>query len=92
MTVVIYIAVGFVSLYMFGSSIHTNVLDNVNEETDATSYVIRVAFLIVLACHIPYIFFSGKESLLIILDEVMRNSMSKSLYKKLSTEITEETP
>jgi hypothetical protein len=40
-------------------------------------------FAIILACHIPYLFFSGKEALLIIFDEIMRKSISKQLESSL---------
>jgi hypothetical protein len=40
-------------------------------------------FLVILGCHIPYLFFSGKEALLIIIDEIMRNSISLTLGKKI---------
>ena len=43
----------------------------------------QILFLIIIACHIPYLFFSGKEALLIIIDEYMRNSISATLSKKL---------
>lgn len=48
-------------------------------------------FLIILACHIPYLYFSGKEALLIAIDEVMRRSISLVLSKKaLQEEINED--
>jgi len=56
------------------------VLTNVDEEKGSViSYIIRVAFLIVLACHIPYIFYTGKESMLIFLVEAIDKQMSKAL-------------
>lgn len=47
-------------------------------------------FLIILGCHIPYLFYSGKEALLIMIDEVMRKSISLTLSKKLLQEGTAE--
>jgi hypothetical protein len=39
--------------------------------------------MIVIACHIPFIFFSGKEGLCIIIDELDRKSMASALWLKL---------
>jgi hypothetical protein len=78
----IYIYVGIVCLYEFGSALTANVLNNVNMEIGSSiSYIIRFAFLLVLACHIPYIFFTGKESLLIIILEAYDCTMSKTIEK-----------
>ena len=70
MTFFVYVSLGILSVYMFGSALNKSVLDNVDEEADSSSYIIRVAFLIVLACHIPYAFFPVKEALLIMVDEI----------------------
>lgn len=74
-SVFIYCSLGVLSIYTFGSDLDTSVIANVNKEENIYSYIIRVAFLLVLACHIPYIFFPTKESFLIIFDEAKNNSM-----------------
>ena len=61
----------------------SSVLKNVDKEKNLYSYVIRIAFLVVLACHIPYIFFVYKESFLIIYDEAKNHSMTKALQYKI---------
>jgi hypothetical protein len=73
---------------MFGGTIDimgADMLKNVNDEGKDIyeSYVLRFLFIIVLACHIPFIFFSGKESLLIMIDELDRRSISTTLEKRI---------
>lgn len=80
---VIYVSLGILSIYTFGSSLETSVIKNVNAENNVYSYIIRVAFLLVLGCHIPYIFFPTKESWLIIFDEAANKSMTKALEYKI---------
>ena len=86
----IYLTFGVLSIYLFGSAVSPNILDNVGNECKGTTggcpwetYVLQVLFLVVLACHIPFVFFSGKEGILIIIDELDRRSISNSLEKIL---------
>ena len=84
----LYVLLAILSIYMFGSGVHSSILEDVALECDGNdcpweSIVLRFLFLIVVACHIPFIFFSGKEGVLIIIDEVSRRSISKALEQKL---------
>jgi amino acid permease len=109
-TFCIYIAVAVISILMFGKYIESSVLDNIgleyvnNIEEGATNkffeaYVVQISFMIVIACHIPFIFFSGKEGLCILIDELDRKSISNALWHKLQGNadfarrtVTEEPP
>jgi hypothetical protein len=86
MSMSIYFVVSLVAIYMFGSMISSNVLDNVgNEGATWEALVLRIAFLLVIGCHIPYVFYGGKECLLIMIDEFTRQTVSKSLDNKLAS-------
>ena len=88
-TMFIYVTVGVICVFMFGEAIRPSVLYNIGEEREVQgktyweAYVLQVSFCIVLICHIPFIFFSGKEGMLIMIDEVKRKSISNALWHKL---------
>ena len=67
----IYITLSFLAIYTFGSLLEPDVMQNVGAIVghDFISAALRIAFAIVIICHIPYVFFSCKESFLIIVDE-----------------------
>lgn len=88
---VVYVTLGIISVFLFGSTIDESVLDNISAEVTPSSYIIRISFLLVLACHIPYIFFSGKESICIMVDELMRGSMTDSLETMLQRAVIIDT-
>lgn len=83
----LYFTLAIACILMFGSSIEESVLKNIGEPygggVGLGSYICQGLFLVILACHIPYLYYSGKESLLIIIDEIMRKSISMTLAKKL---------
>jgi amino acid permease len=88
LTILIYIIVVFISIAMFGSNISSVILENIGTSSFTKNgvthyywegYVCNIIFLILLSCHIPVIFFFGKEGLLIIIDEIDRKSISNAL-------------
>lgn len=84
-TLVIYVSIAILGMAMFGTNVEQSVLTNVNAQSDHwESYVLRVSFLLVLGCHIPFLFYSGKEGFLIMVDEVRVRSISKNLEARLS--------
>lgn len=43
----------------------------------------RVLYDVLLACHIPFVAFTCKESMLIIVDEYQSKSLSRSFVEKM---------
>ena len=93
LTACIYFAVGTICIFMFGESLTSQVLENIGDARQVDNpdkgfwegYMVQVSFMIVLMCHIPFIFYSGKEGMLIIIDEIQRRSISNALWHKLQT-------
>lgn len=77
----IYATLSIAAMFLFGKKLGQSILINVGMKYEDDkiyweAYAMQVFFLVILACHIPYLYFSGKESILIIIDEIMRGSTS----------------
>ena len=80
----IYMGLAIVATYEFGSSLQHSILDSVDEQEHMTSsYLIRFSYLLGLLLHIPFVFFSGKESVLIMIDETWNRTLSTEIQKKI---------
>jgi len=77
---VIYIGVGIVGLLAFGDDIKGDIMINISEQLNKplSNYVLMTMFMIIAAMHIPIVFFIGKEAILIIVDEILRKSSTKT--------------
>ena len=72
-TTIIYICISILGIVSFGHLIKEDVLKNIGEEGGKwEQYVLQIMYAFILATHIPFIFFPGKESFLIIVDEIQR--------------------
>ncbi len=74
---VIYIVLAILYVYSYGSAIFENLLDNMTSKNGYwDTYVLRGSFLVMISCHIPFVFFYGREQFMIIIDELDRKSVS----------------
>lgn len=75
----------FISLYTFGINVHGDVLENVEHVTVWESYVLRAVFLFLMATHLPFIFFVGKDSLLSIIALMyVKDDITTEIIKNIS--------
>jgi amino acid permease len=74
--VIVYVTVSVVALLKFGTGLEDNMLKNVSNMDGWIPIVISFVFIIIATMHIPIVLFVGKESLLIMLDELMRKTYS----------------
>ena len=79
LTTTIYLMIGFLAIKLFGPNIETNILLNIDGNVGFSSLFMRIVFLGVIICHVPYTFLCGKEGTCIVVDEFINKTMSKSL-------------
>ena len=65
-----YILIGLLSLFIFGTDIESSFLNNISESKLIFKHLLLILYLVVSATHIPMVFFAGKEAILYIFLEI----------------------
>ena len=80
----IYFSIAIVSIFLYSADLNENILDNVQNHTGILSIMVLLMFLITSAIHIPFVFFIGKDNMLVIFDELMRGTYSAKNERRMS--------
>lgn len=73
MTTLLYIGMGMIGSCLFGFKVRVDVFQNIHESGHVyLDSMLESTFIVILAMHIPYIFYAVKETLLVIWDETDR--------------------
>ena len=70
LTFSIYIIVAFTAIALFGSNLSSNIMLDI-ENIGPISLVMRIVFLVVIICHVPFTFICAKEGACVALDEAL---------------------
>jgi len=60
----VYIMISVLTLLIFGSGVHNDVLINISDSNFQFKYLLLVLYLVISAMHMPMVFFAGKEAVL----------------------------
>ena len=71
-----------IAFALYGKNIKSNLLLNIAKDTGAIPVILMFLFLVISSLTIPIVFFVGKESVLVVFDEITRGSYSGRLLKK----------
>ena len=78
-------AITILSIYIFGSDMKFSIVDSFDMEgKSVSSYVLRLAYLVIIIGHLPFIFFAGKESALIIFEEAKYGSLTSTIDRNIA--------
>ena len=88
----IYQASSLLSYGLYGHNIEPNMLVGLLSSKGVLPIIMLIIFLFIAVMHIPIIFFIGKESVLIIFDEVTRRSYSKAKTSVVPDNLNLEVP
>eukprot|EP00347_Sterkiella_histriomuscorum_P001964 403369990 len=76
---IVYMLFSILASEIYGENIQPTLFDNLQYETNVASYFIRVIFLAIFICNMPFAFLPGKECLLSMIEEYRNNTISKQI-------------
>jgi hypothetical protein len=74
-----YLTLSILALRLYGSDVNVNLFENLNADPGLSSVLVRVLFLIIFFCNIPFLFFPGKISIINAIYEYRIAAFSKNL-------------
>lgn len=67
---------------IFGKKVEKNMLKSISKEEGALPIILMFVFLVIAVMHIPLIFYTGKEAVLIMIEEIRHGSYSQRNWWK----------
>jgi len=80
---VIFITLSTLAYSIYGDNLQPNLFDNIQVESNVPSYIMRIVFLPIFVFNAPFVFLAGKESLLMIIDDLTDDYISNSIKNRL---------
>lgn len=72
------------ALKTYGPDLKPSIFDNIKNDDDILSIILRCMFLIIFICNIPFVFFPGKECLITLILEIKESKVSSKLERELA--------
>ncbi len=67
----------------YGSNIKPSIFENIKGDKGFLSILLRILFLFIFMCNIPFVFFAGRECFITIILEMRERRVSKKLIRDI---------
>ena len=79
----VYIVFSFLAVSIYQDRVEPSIFQNLQKEDTLDSILIRVIFLLIFLGNIPFVFLSGKEALLMMIEELQTRTLSLHLMRHI---------
>jgi amino acid permease len=87
----VYISLTVLAMNLYGTHIQQSIFDNMRSDKGVLTKGVRLLFLLIFCCNIPYLFYPAKLSILNALQEYRLKCFSRAIEKKILTGVAEPT-